>query len=45
MRGLVKCLLTVTTLALLPATAFAQEGQIAGTVRDPSGGVMPGVTV
>ena len=28
-------------LVLLPGAAFAQEGQIAGTVRDSSGGVMP----
>jgi hypothetical protein len=32
-------------LILMPAVAFAQEGQIAGTVRDTSGAVMPGVTV
>jgi hypothetical protein len=32
-------------MALLPAAAFAQEGQIAGTVRDAQGGVMPGVLV
>jgi carboxypeptidase family protein len=31
--------------ALLPAAALAQEGQIAGIVRDSSGGVVPGVTV
>src|SRR6185503_12857946 len=30
---------------LLPAMALAQDGQIAGTVRDISAGVMPGVTV
>src|SRR5882672_6903304 len=32
---------------LLPATAWAQAdtGSIAGVVRDPSGAVMPGVTV
>src|SRR5436309_11942680 len=30
---------------LLPGAAFAQEGQIAGTVRDPSDAVMPGVLV
>ena len=29
----------------MPAVASAQEGQIAGVVRDASGGVMPGVTV
>src|SRR5690348_14149938 len=30
---------------LLPAIALAQDGQIAGTVRDSSAGVIPGVTV
>jgi hypothetical protein len=30
---------------LLPTAAYAQEGQIAGTVRDTSGALMPGVTV
>jgi hypothetical protein len=32
-------------LLTLPATALAQEGQIAGTVRDTSNAVMPGVLV
>ena len=32
-------------LALLAGTAFAQEGQVAGTVRDSSGAVIPGVQV
>src|SRR5688572_11309793 len=32
-------------LTLLPSVAFAQEGQIAGIVRDTQGGVMPGVLV
>src|SRR6266849_5763170 len=32
-------------LVLLPAAAFAQQGQIAGTVRDASDAVMPGVIV
>jgi hypothetical protein len=32
-------------LMLIPAAAFAQEGQIAGTVRDAQNLVMPGVTV
>jgi hypothetical protein len=32
-------------LMLLPASAFAQQGSIAGTVRDTSGGVIPGVLV
>jgi hypothetical protein len=32
-------------LALLPAAALAQQGNIAGTVRDAQGGVIPGVLV
>src|SRR5688572_11602789 len=32
-------------LMLLPASALAQQGNIAGTVRDPQGGVIPGVLV
>jgi hypothetical protein len=38
-------LVAAGVLALLPAAALAQEGQIAGTARDTSGAVMPGVTV
>jgi hypothetical protein len=38
-------LAVAAVLILLPAAAFAQEGQIAGTVRDTSGALMPGVTV
>src|SRR2546426_5822655 len=34
----------LTCLAFLPTLAFAQ-GSITGTVKDPSGGVLPGVTV
>ncbi|HET9192946.1 MAG TPA: carboxypeptidase regulatory-like domain-containing protein [Vicinamibacterales bacterium] len=46
MRGVVRvCLAVAAVIALLPAAAFAQEGTIAGTVRDSSGAVMPGVTV
>ena len=46
MRGVVRvCLAVAAAIALLPAAAFAQEGTIAGTVRDSSGAVMPGVTV
>src|SRR6185436_13858456 len=41
LRGLVVGIAAI----LLPAVALAQEGQIAGTVRDTSGGVIPGVTV
>ena len=32
-------------LILLPISAFAQQGNIAGIVRDPQGAVMPGVLV
>src|SRR5688572_10428140 len=46
MRGRFRfCLAIAALVALLPAAAFAQEGQIAGTVRDAQGGVMPGVLV
>ena len=34
-----------TLLAALPAFAVAQDGRIAGTVTDDTGGVLPGVTV
>jgi hypothetical protein len=41
-----KGFLTFAALVVLfPAAALAQEGQIAGTARDTSGAVMPGVTV
>jgi hypothetical protein len=46
MRGVLRVCLAVAAFAvLLPAAAFAQEGQIAGTVKDASGAVMPGVLV
>ena len=46
MRGMAKVFLAITAvLFLMPAAAFAQEGQIAGTVRDGSGAVIPGVSV
>jgi hypothetical protein len=45
MREQVKGLLAAAVLLLLPAAAWAQEGQIAGIVRDSSGAVVPGVTV
>ena len=35
----------LAVLVLWPAAAFAQEGQIAGTVRDSSGDATPGVLV
>ena len=40
--------LFVPLLVLLPVAAMAQAvatGTISGVVRDPSGGVLPGVTV
>ena len=43
MRTALKCLTTVAIL-LLPAAAFAQAS-LTGTVRDPSGALLPGVTV
>src|SRR5678810_860238 len=42
MRTVKNCL-AILVLLLLPATAFAQV--LTGTVRDGSGGVLPGVTV
>src|SRR5678815_5574385 len=43
MRGMAKAFLAMAAvLILMPAVAFAQEGQIAGTVRDTSGALMPG---
>ena len=46
MQRVVRVILAIATLlALVPASAYAQQGQIAGTVRDSSGGVMPGVLV
>src|ERR1044072_4384597 len=41
---MLRCLIGIAAI-LLPAVALAQEGQIAGPVRDTSGGVIPGVTV
>jgi hypothetical protein len=43
MRTALKCL-TMLVVLLLPATVFAQAS-LTGTVRDGSGGVLPGVTV
>ena len=44
MRGALKCVAMLAAIVLLPALAFAQ-GTLTGTVRDASGGVLPGVTV
>ena len=44
MRGALKCVAIAAAIVLLPSLAFAQ-GTLTGTVRDASGGVLPGVTV
>jgi carboxypeptidase family protein len=40
-----QAVVTVAVLALMAGSAFAQQGQIAGTVRDTSNAVIPGVLV
>src|SRR5438093_8561271 len=45
MSGVRRLFAIAAFLTLLPAAAFAQDGQIAGVARDSSGGVMPGVLV
>src|SRR5689334_21422524 len=46
MKRTARILLAIASVVVLPpAVAFAQQGQIAGTVRDTSGAVVPGVTV
>ena len=44
MRGASKAVLIMAATVLLPSLAFAQ-GALTGSVRDESGGVLPGVTV
>src|SRR4030095_2131920 len=44
-RRLVAAVLLTLPLFLLPASAFAQEAAISGTVTDQTGGVLPGVVV
>lgn len=44
MRGALKRCAVAAALVVLPALAYAQ-GTLTGTVRDASGGVLPGVTV
>src|ERR1051325_7455841 len=44
MRPASKAVLILAAAVLLPSFAFAQ-GTLTGTVRDDSGGVLPGVTV
>src|SRR5207247_8666257 len=45
MRTFTRILGRVALLTLLPAAASAQTSSIAGTVKDASGAVLPGVTV
>ena len=45
MRSLTVRCFVFLTLVLAPAFASAQTSTISGTVRDASGGVLPGVTV
>jgi carboxypeptidase family protein len=44
-RRLLAAVLLTLPLFLLPASAFAQEAAISGTVTDQTGGVLPGVVV
>ena len=44
MRVLVRAVLVVSCLFIIPAAAYAQAS-IAGTIKDSSGAVLPGVTV
>jgi len=44
MRGFVKSVLVLASIACAPAAAYAQ-GSIVGLVKDASGAVLPGVTV
>jgi hypothetical protein len=41
----VRSAMVAVALALVPSAALAQNAEIAGVVRDSSGGVLPGVTV
>jgi outer membrane receptor protein involved in Fe transport len=41
----IRCLATVFSLLLLADTAYAQNAQISGVLKDQSGGVLPGATV
>jgi hypothetical protein len=45
LRVILPAALLVCLAAVLPDTAFAQQGQINGVVSDSSGGVIPGATV
>ena len=43
--GILRRVLAVAALLMFPATAFAQEAVLTGTVSDSTGGVLPGVTI
>ena len=45
MRNRLRLVLTLALLAAASGTAFAQNAQVIGTLKDSSGGVLPGVTV
>ena len=45
MRSLTVRCFVLLTLVLMPLAASAQTSAISGTVKDASGGVLPGVTV
>src|SRR5436189_3684832 len=42
---LVRRLLLIAMLLFIPSASFAQDATLTGTVKDTSGGVLPGVTV
>ena len=45
MRGLLRTLVAAGRVLLVPVGTLAQQATIAGTVKDASGAVLPGVTV
>ncbi len=45
MRRSIGCFVFLWTVLLAASSAFAQNAQVTGTVKDQTGGVMPGVTV
>ena len=44
-RRLLQQMVMIAALLAMPATAFAQEAVLSGTVTDSTGGVLPGVTI
>src|SRR6185295_12051698 len=45
MRMVCRAAIAAAVLILLPATVLAQQASITGVIKDPSGAVLPGVTV